>query len=112
MQKDFRTAWLLLLLRCGASYGYELRRELELRALVLDPAVLYRSLRDMEREGLIRSHWVHSGAGPQRRVYELTDAGDAEFVRVAETIREGRDARNVFLAAYEQHAATAGTNHA
>ena len=49
MQKDFRTAWLLLLLRDGSSYGYELRRELTAREMHVDPAVMYRTLRDMER---------------------------------------------------------------
>ena len=48
--KDLRTRWLLLMLRSATSsgYGYDLRRELELRGLSLDPAVLHRSLRDRE----------------------------------------------------------------
>jgi DNA-binding PadR family transcriptional regulator len=101
MQKDFRTAWLLLLLRNGSSYGYELRRELQVRALALDPAVLYRSLRDMERAGLIASRWMHSKAGPKRRVYHITAAGKSELTRIAASIRGTRDAQNVFLAAFE-----------
>lgn len=107
MQKDFRTAWLLLLLRSGPSYGYELRRELEIRAMRLDPAVMYRSLRDMERGGLISSHWVPSEAGPQRRVYDITDAGRDELARIAAAIRDARNARDTFLDAYEHPAATA-----
>ena len=106
MQKDFRTAWLLLLLRGGASYGYELRRELELREMTLDPAVMYRSLRDMERGGLILSHWAHSETGPQRRVYEITEAGREALARIADTIRGARDAQSAFLVAYEQPQAT------
>ena len=102
MQKHLRTAWLLLLLRGGASYGYELRRELAVRAIELDPAVMYRSLRDMERAGLISSRWVSSQAGPQRRVYDITDAGHVELARAAETIRSARDAQNDFLEALWQ----------
>lgn len=101
MQKDFRTAWLLLLLRDGSSYGYELRRELELRAMELDPAVMYRSLRDMERTGLIASRWVASTSGPKRRVYHMTHAGHGELMRIAAAIRGTRDAQSAFLVAFE-----------
>ncbi len=97
MPKDLRTAWLLLLLRNGASYGYELRRELGARTMKLDPAVMYRSLRDMEQNGLIRSHWMRSETGPRRRVYDITDAGRDELARVAATIASARDAQTAFL---------------
>lgn len=102
MQKELRTAWLLLLLRDGAGYGYELRRELGIRAIELDPAVLYRSLREMERSGFICSRWVSSQAGPQRRVYDLTDAGHVELRRMGGMIRRERDAQNAFLRALRQ----------
>jgi DNA-binding PadR family transcriptional regulator len=102
MHKDLRTAWLLLLLRDGSSYGYELRRELGIRALKLDPAVLYRSLRDMERAGLISSRWMHSAAGPKRHVYDITAAGHSELARIAAAITAARDAQSAFLVAYEE----------
>ena len=98
--KDFRTGWLLLLLRDGASYGYELRRELRERGLNLDPAVMYRTLRVMETAGLISSRWMHSGAGPRRRVYRLTAAGRSELARIADEVGEARDAQTAFLEAY------------
>ncbi|HEV2787697.1 MAG TPA: PadR family transcriptional regulator [Solirubrobacteraceae bacterium] len=101
MHKDFRTAWLLLLLRDGSSYGYELRRALAEREMRLDPAVMYRSLRDMERAGFISSRWVTSEAGPKRRVYDITAAGLDELARIAATIERSRDAQNEFLQAFE-----------
>ena len=105
MHKDFRTAWLLLLLRDGSSYGYELRRELDLRSTDLDPAVMYRTLRDMEEKGFITSHWMHSDAGPRRRVYDITEAGRHELARIAAVIRGMRDSHSEFLAAVERRAA-------
>lgn len=102
MLKDLRTAWLLLLLHDGASYGYELRRELVARAGQLDPAVMYRSLRDMERNGLITSHWMASQAGPRRRVYDITPAGRRELVQIAAAITGARDAQTAFLSELEQ----------
>lgn len=102
MQKDFRTAWLLLLLRDGSSYGYELRRALTAREMNVDPAVMYRTLRDMERSGLIASRWMSSDTGPKRRVYDLTVAGREELVRIAAAIAQERNAQSEFLAAFEQ----------
>lgn len=87
----------MLLLRDGPGHGYELRRELATRALALDPAVLYRCLREMESDGLISSRWMRSAAGPRRRVYDITDCGRAELLRIAASVREGRDARSAFL---------------
>lgn len=104
MHKDFRTAWLLLLLRDGSSYGYQLRRALAERDMRLDPAVLYRSLREMERGGFIASSWVTSGEGPKRRVYDLTPAGHDELARIAGAVQRSRDAQNEFLDAYENGA--------
>ena len=101
MRKDLRTAWLLLLLRDGASYGYELRRELAAREMKLDPAVMYRSLREMEQQGLISSHWMRSDTGPKRRVYDITDAGLAELAQVAATIAAAREEQTTFLTAFE-----------
>jgi len=102
MQKDLRTAWLLLLLRDGSSYGYELRRELAVRALDVDPAVMYRSLRDMEHAGLIASRWMRSDAGgPSRRVYDLTAPGLQELAGTAASIVAARDAHTAFLSAFE-----------
>ena len=101
--KDLRTGWLLFLLASSScSYGYELRRELGLRGVSLDPAVLYRSLRDMESRALIASRWIRSGEGPRRRVYEITAAGRAELVRIAASVEEARNAHDAFLVAYHE----------
>lgn len=103
--KEFRIGWLLFLLRTSASsgYGYDLRRELGLRGVTMDPAVLYRSLREMESRTLIASHWVHSEEGPRRRVYSITAAGEAELARIAQDIKQARDAHDAFLSAYREH---------
>jgi PadR family transcriptional regulator PadR len=107
MQKDFRNAWLLLLLRENSGYGYELRRELSLRSQELNPAVMYRSLRAMERTGLITSRWMRSKAGPARRVYDITPDGLAELERIAAVLRVAHDAHRTFLSAYAQRTESA-----
>ena len=100
--KDFRTGWLLMLLRDGPGYGYDLRRELHARALDFDRAVIYRGLREMERDGLISSRWTDSEAGPRRRVYRLTDGGHAELARIAGEVGAARDGHEAFLKAYRR----------
>lgn len=103
--KDFRIGWLLFLLssQTSSGYGYDLRRELGLRGLSLDPAVMYRTLREMEDRALIASRWMHSEEGPRRRVYDITKAGEAELARIAGGLEEARDAHDAFLSAYAKH---------
>lgn len=69
---------LLMALLDGASYGYELLQRLpEFGFLREDasPGMIYRHLRQMEEEELLVSRWEAEGAGPAKRVYELTPAG-------------------------------------
>ena len=69
----------LLTLRECASYGYELmERTARFGFEAMNPGTLYRTLRNMEKDGLCQSEWdTSSGAGPARRVYSITDAGEA-----------------------------------
>jgi PadR family transcriptional regulator PadR len=100
MRKDFRTGWLLLLIRAGPGHGYELRHELRERALELDRAVMYRSLREMERMGWISSCWASSKAGPRRRIYDITEDGLEALDGIVREIELAREAHDAFLEAY------------
>lgn len=73
---NFLRPCLLLLLAEGPSHGYDLLDQLaELGLARVDPSGLYRGLREMERQGLVRSWWEPSEEGPARRTYTLTDEG-------------------------------------
>jgi len=98
---EFVTAWLLLMLDGGAGYGYELRRRLEAQSISIDSAVVYRTLRRLENEGLVRSHWTESVVGPRRRSYKLSASGTRELDDVAGTIRSLRDLHDRFLGAHD-----------
>ncbi|HEY7294040.1 MAG TPA: helix-turn-helix transcriptional regulator [Dehalococcoidia bacterium] len=75
--RDLLTAYLLLLLRNWSMHGYQLMQQLVLFGYQpSDPGSIYRQLRQLERQGFIRSSWETSDAGPARRTYTLTDAGD------------------------------------
>lgn len=69
---------LLLALTGGKSYGYELiQRITEYGFLPEDPppGMIYRHLRQMEKDSLVVSEWETSGAGPAKRIYSITDDG-------------------------------------
>ena len=69
---------ILLMLRQWNSYGYEMmERMTEFGLETMNPSTLYRSLRNMEKNGAVKSAWDTSKGGPPRRVYSITDAGEA-----------------------------------
>jgi PadR family transcriptional regulator PadR len=73
---------LLLLKMKGNSYGYELANDLKRYALTdaeIEVAALYRTLRQLERNGKVTSEWDDEGNGPARRVYKLTAKGQHHF---------------------------------
>ncbi|MBU2602876.1 MAG: helix-turn-helix transcriptional regulator [Actinobacteria bacterium] len=67
-----------------------------------DSGGLYRTLRRMERFNLVTSEWDTEGGGPARRLYSLTNLGDACLDRWAETLRDHRDAIQAFLEDFEE----------
>jgi PadR family transcriptional regulator PadR len=104
--RELLTAWLLVLLESGASYGYDLRRELDARELSIDPSALYRTLRKLERDGWVQSRWMKAKTGPRRRFYKLTASGRENLDEMAVVIRARRDVHDAFL---EAHARARGT---
>lgn len=83
LPRNYLRPCLLLLLAEGTSHGYELLDQIGALGMDrVDPGGLYRCLRAMDEEGLVRSAWEPSSAGPARRTYELTDEG-REWLHVA-----------------------------
>lgn len=67
---------LLALLKEKEAYGSDLFQSLKERFGVetLRP-VVYMTLRRLEREGFLISHWDMEGGGPAKRVYKITEDG-------------------------------------
>ena len=77
LQGDLLASSLLAFLRNWPAYGYQLARELNKAGLpAFDSATVYRTLRQLERSGLVSSFWDTSESGPARRMYSLTKAGE------------------------------------
>jgi len=74
---------LFLLKQKGRSYGYELSGELAAHALTdadIEAAALYRTLRQLEKNGFVHSEWDSGHSGPARRLYMLTELGELHLV--------------------------------
>ncbi len=97
---------LLLLLHKGPSHGYDLMNnlhELGLETYPADASVMYRLLRDLEAQGMVTSAWETDSAGPPRRVYRLTEAGDRRLAEWVTELQETDRILHHFLAAYQDH---------
>jgi poly-beta-hydroxybutyrate-responsive repressor len=108
---------LLLLKKKGRSYGYDLAGEIPEYAFTdsdIERAALYRTLRQLEKNGNVKSEWETDTSGPARRVYKLTARGErhldewaavlehvsrsmARFVKEAKNATNGRPARKAKL---------------
>jgi poly-beta-hydroxybutyrate-responsive repressor len=85
---ELLAASLLALLRGWNAYGYQLAQRLRAAGLPLfDQATVYRTLRQLERSGLVSSFWDTSASGPARRRYALTQAGEAFLAAWLDTLQ-------------------------
>ena len=86
-------------------HGYELIERLpeigggEMR---VDVGNLYRVLRALEEEGIVRSEWSADLPGPAKRTYELTDEGRRLLDRWAEALGRAQGTISSFLHRYEE----------
>ena len=95
---------LLLLLRDRAMHGYELLErvpEVAGEDVRVDVGNLYRVLRALEEEGIVRSEWSADLPGPAKRTYELTEDGRRLLDRWAEALRQAERTIAAFLERYE-----------
>jgi poly-beta-hydroxybutyrate-responsive repressor len=95
---------LLLLLRERPMHGYELLELLP--GLVgedrVDVGNLYRALRSLEEDGVVRSEWSADLPGPAKRTYELTPVGVQLLDAWAAALRENQELTNDFLHRYDE----------
>jgi PadR family transcriptional regulator PadR len=71
---------LMLVLRRGESYGYEIIQALAAtEELSVGESTVYPILARLKAEGYLKARYARSAAGPMRRYFSLTDAGRARL---------------------------------
>jgi len=102
---------LLLLLHSGPKHGYGLINGLQdvgFEDYPIDSSTVYRILRGLEDQGMIVSAWDHQvTAGPPRRVYQITPAGEAYLSLWIEDLRATERTLRRYLEVYDK---TVGTS--
>ena len=99
--KNWLVPILLLMLRQWSSYGYELMEKMSTFGLAaMNPGTFYRTLRQMEKDGMVSSSWDTSEGGPARRVYSITDAGEAYLNYWAESLDQYQRMMDTFFRLY------------
>ncbi len=106
----FLQPWVLLLLLRKPGHGYELMERLAREDDLpdADPGLLYPMLRRMEQQGLVRSTWDTGGAGPARRLYQVTPEGVEYLHAWAVDIRKTRGRLDRFLEEYQAQFSNTG----
>jgi PadR family transcriptional regulator PadR len=95
--------FVLVLLAVGGAHGYAITAQLEemgITAGAVDIGQVYRTLRDLEAAGQVTSSWSAEPVGPQRRDYELTDAGYAAIDAWSAVMKERARLIGEFQARY------------
>lgn len=99
-RRNFLQACLLLLLNERPAHGYDLRGRLQPLRKGTDRAGVYRSLRELERDGLVESRWHTTEVGPPRRVYYITSKGVEDLAQQNDAVAGAHDELHAFLNRY------------
>lgn len=102
--EGFMQPCLLLMLSEKPAHGYELMENMNRLGLwegLPDAGAIYRNLRRMEEEGLVKSNWATEGTGPARRLYEITPEGTDLLRDWAVAIQKHKAALETFLDRYK-----------
>ena len=84
----------LVVLQQESSYGYEImeRLTMEFGFEQINPGTIYRTLRQMEKEGLCEAEWETSGDSLGGRMYSITDDGEAYLDAWVQACKDFREA--------------------
>ncbi|HJV46467.1 MAG TPA: poly-beta-hydroxybutyrate-responsive repressor [Bacillota bacterium] len=86
--KNMMVPVLLLILNGWNAHGYELIQQLmRFGFQSIDQGNVYRTLRQLEKDNMVKSVWDTTSGGPAKRVYSITDAGK-EYLESWATVLE------------------------
>lgn len=99
--KNFMVPFLLLTLRDWNVHGYELIQHLmKFGFQSIDQGNVYRTLRQLEKENMVKSEWDTSTGGPAKRIYSLTETGEQYLKAWADSLEQYQTMLDQFFNMY------------
>ena len=99
--RDILIPYVLLAVSLQRAHGYLIEEYLRsVGFLSLEMSTLYRTLRQLEKDGLLHSSWEPGPTGPARRVYSLTEVGSGWLDQWANTLDVYRRMLDQFFGLY------------
>ena len=100
--RDILPPFVLLAVSLQRAHGYAIEDYLRGFGLFgITMSTLYRTLRQMEKDGFLESTWEPGPTGPARRVYTITGPGDAWLATSAAMLDAYRKTINRFFGLYD-----------
>ena len=101
MPKNLMIPVLLLSLRNWNLHGYKLIQELSRFGFSsVDQGNVYRTLRQLEKDDLVKSEWDTTTGGPAKRIYSITEAGEAYLKTCSDALEQYQSVINRFFTIY------------
>src|SRR5215218_4403120 len=101
--KNLLMVVMLMALQRSNSYGYKLMEETKaFWREAINRGTVYRTLRQMEKSGNIKSTWDPNANGAARRMYSITDEGEAYLDLWIEALKQHQSSVEAFLGLYNR----------
>jgi len=99
--RDILAPFVLLAVSLQRAHGYVIEDYLQTLGIFgITMSTLYRTLRQMEKDGFLESTWEPGPTGPARRVYTITDAGNVWLDSSASMLQAYRETIDRFFGLY------------
>lgn len=97
------SAFILLFLSEQPAYGSILLNKMEqlITFETIDSAAIYRSLQNLEKDGLVETTWDTTDSGPAKKWYTITEKGYIKLAEFKEDIERRKQLLHYFLEKYE-----------
>ncbi len=110
-KKSLQTCLLLFLRDHGAEVDDLVERVRPLCEGTNDAARVWRVLRGLERQGLVRSNWHYNNVGPAECTYRITSKGLVRLAQRADVLASLDRQLHAFLELYARTAAAPASSH-
>jgi DNA-binding PadR family transcriptional regulator len=104
-QERYVQASILIGLYSSPSYGYQIISTIQSYGFIEGappPGMIYRHLRQMEGDNLVRSEWETQNAGAAKRIYTITEEGREVLELWIQLMKDKARKLNNFVGMYQE----------